>query len=114
MASDIFQQYRESTSNYFADRIDYEKVAVLPIYWKENDLKPEAELKALRTLFKDDYGYHVLNNFLIPPKASQQLLNHEIAKFVCDWSDKQNTLILVYYAGHCFYGEDGKDVRWAA
>lgn len=111
-AGQLAQDFSKSTSTYFSNRSEYESVYALLIYWKENDIGPEDELTALRKLFEDDFNFKV-TTFPIPSERGQQLLNYELSDFVSQWSKKLQSLIIVYYAGHCFTSETG-EARWAA
>lgn len=112
---EIVEQYQRSTGTYFLDRREHTDVTVAILYWHQSDLKIQGEIQRLRKIFEVDYGYHVLPDFVIPCEASaQQDLGFYLATFVKNWSQKPNTLIIVYYAGHCYYTEDGRDARWFA
>ncbi|KAL1631908.1 hypothetical protein SLS56_004113 [Neofusicoccum ribis] len=105
-------QFRETTSTYFADRNEYKTVHVLITYWIENDLGLEEELESLRKIFEDDYHFAV-TTFPIPLEGSQRRLNTEISNFIDKWSQELDSLVIIYYAGHCFRSEKG-EACWAA
>ncbi|KAI9659825.1 MAG: hypothetical protein M1821_001176 [Bathelium mastoideum] len=102
----------KTASETFSEGLEYESVYALLIYWKESDLNPEEEISVLRALFEKDFNYMV-TTFPIPTNGGQQRLNLEICQFVSQWSNKPNTLIIVYYTGHCSTSEKG-EARWAA
>ena len=43
----------------------------------------------------------------------QQLLDYKISLFIKDYSNPPDTLIIIYYAGHCYADKD-REARWAA
>ena len=93
----------------------YTQVHVLLIAWADNDLGDvEAEISDLRKVFEEDYKYTSISFFPIPVDGSQRrLLNAEISSFVKDQSQRNDSLIIVYYAGHCSANEQGQ-AQWAA
>lgn len=109
---EIVEEFYRNTSTYFSNGVEYESVFVLLIYWRDNDIAPDHEIAALRKLFEGDYNFEV-TTFPIPTQGGQQRLALEISSFVYQWSNKLNSLIIIYYAGHCFISEKG-EARWAA
>ena len=79
----------------------YDKVEVLLLSWKVSDLDTTNEVKDLRKVFEEDFGYHTTTMYLNAnsKKKLQTHLNRHVAKFVDDYNDP-NTLIIVYYGGH--------------
>ncbi|RSL88383.1 hypothetical protein BHE90_000052 [Fusarium euwallaceae] len=91
----------------------YTQVNVLLIHWAKNDLGGvEKEIQDLQSVFEADYNYNTLI-FRIPDNDShRQRLNTEISCFVENKSQR-DSLIIVYYAGHCSPDELGQ-AEWAA
>lgn len=79
----------------------YDKVEVLLLSWKVSDLDTTKEVKDLRKVFEEDFGYHTTTMYLNAnsEKKLQTHLNRHVARFVDDYNDP-NTLIIVYYGGH--------------
>jgi len=93
----------------------YIHVHVLLISWAENDLGAgiKEEILNLRTVFERDYDYCCVS-FPIPVDGSQQRrLNTEISNFVEHQSASTDSLIIIYYAGHCSPNAHGQ-AQWAA
>ncbi|KAL9094149.1 MAG: hypothetical protein Q9165_003564 [Trypethelium subeluteriae] len=122
LEENFVEEFKQSSQHYFAERIEYTSAKALLLYWKDHDLdavepaEPSAtlssELQALRVLLEQDLNFSTCT-FEIPTEHSQQLLNAELSKFVATSSVEADTLILLYYAGHCDSGIDGK-ARWSA
>lgn len=95
-------------------RHQYTQVHVLLITWADNDLQDvDREIRELREVFETDYCYSSVSYFRIPDKKSQARLNFEISNFVYNQSQGSDSLIIVYYAGHC--GPDNEDkAEWYA
>lgn len=108
---EIAEEFHRNTSTYFLDGLEYESVFALLIHWRDNDIAPDREITALRKLFEDDFNFEV-TTFPIPSQGGQQRLALEISSIVYQWSSKLNSLIIIYYAGHCFISETG-EARWA-
>lgn len=115
MEDEILEEYRDSIGTYFSNRLQYINVVVAILYWQESDLNIAGEIQRLRNVFEHEYKYHVLDDFAIPFAATaQQALGFYLASTVAQHLDQSNTLLIVYYAGHCYYTEDGQDARWFA
>ncbi|KAF1353283.1 hypothetical protein BDV97DRAFT_346225 [Delphinella strobiligena] len=108
----IANDFAESASRHLAERLEYDSMSVLLIYWKENDLHPDSELQDLRRLFEKKFNFTV-TSFPIPPTKSEQRLNYQLAAFVADYCHASRSLIIVYYADHCFSSPKG-EAQWAA
>ncbi|KAG5796263.1 hypothetical protein H9Q69_004689 [Fusarium xylarioides] len=93
----------------------YDQVHVLLISWEEHDLGDvDSEIRDLRAIFEQDYHYSSVVFFHIPVKGSSRArLNREISSFVEEQSFPQDSLIIVYYAGHCSPNAQGQ-AEWAA
>jgi hypothetical protein len=81
----------------------YEKVEVLLLRWADNcnDLDLTEEVEELERVFEKDFNYGARVAYLdssIEQKLQVQI-NGKVASFVSD-HDGQNTLLIVYYAGH--------------
>lgn len=110
--AEFSEQFYDNSKKFFSERVDYASVTALLLYWEDNDFHPEEEVDAIRELFERDFGFSSLT-FSIPSRRAQQELNREISAFVSNYSNKVDSLILVYYAGHGDVEDDGKSV-WAA
>jgi hypothetical protein len=108
----LVDDFTQTASTYFAERIEYESVQCLIIYWAENDLGPDQEIQKVRRVFENDYRFPT-TTFPIPTKGGQSRLNYEISGLVKDHAEKPNTLIIVYYAGHGYTSTD-QEACWAA
>lgn len=81
----------------------YKKVEVLFLCWAKNsdDMATKEEVNHLRSVFESRFNYHVeikeLDNH--SEKKLQVQINSIVAGFVGS-HDGQNTLLIVYYAGH--------------
>ena len=106
------KQFYDNSLSFFSERVDYTSVTALLVHWEHNDINPENELDAVRDLFEKDFAFATLT-FSIPPLCPQQALNREISAFVATYSNKSDTLLLVYYAGHGDVDAKGKSI-WAA
>ncbi|KAG9502168.1 hypothetical protein J7337_004993 [Fusarium musae] len=93
----------------------YAQVHVLLIAWEDHDVGDvDGEIRDLRALFEQDYHYSSVAFFRIPVKGpSRARLNREISSFVEEQSFPQDSLIIVYYAGHCSPDAQGQ-AEWAA
>ena len=110
--ADFSKEFYENSQTFFSERVEYTSVTALLLYWKENDIKPEQEVDAVRELFEKDFGYTSIT-FPIPSWRAQQELNRELSALVANYSTKLDSLILIYYAGHGEADDNGKSV-WAA
>ncbi|KAI4188093.1 MAG: hypothetical protein LQ346_005384, partial [Caloplaca aetnensis] len=106
------KQFYDNSRTFFSERVDYTSVTALLVHWERNDINPENEIDAVRDIFEKDFAFATLS-FPIPPLCPQQALNREISAFVATYSNKSDTLILVYYAGHGDVDAKGKSI-WAA
>ncbi|SCV30693.1 uncharacterized protein FFB14_03177 [Fusarium fujikuroi] len=93
----------------------YAQVHVLLIAWEEHDLGDvDGEIRDLRAMFEQDYRYSSVVFFQIPIRGpSRARLNREISSFVEEQSFPQESLIIIYYAGHCSPNAQGQ-AEWAA
>ena len=111
-ATEFSKEFYQHSQRFFSERVEYTAVTALLLYWKKNDINPERELDAIRELFQTDFGFTSLT-FPIPSQSAQLELNREITAFVARCSNRVDTLILIYYAGHGDMDENGDGV-WAA
>lgn len=111
---EISQDFEQSSGHFFISRSQYTAVTALLLYWKENDVHPKGEVTTLRHLFEHELNYSTVTLEIPTESASAQLeLNREIAAFTARNSTHADTLIVIYYAGHCYPDENGK-AQWAA
>jgi hypothetical protein len=99
-ASELFRNdFTRSLGGYFpAGSQYYTHVNTLLLYWEEDDLGCQKEVKKLKDLLEQHFRYAVYT-FVIPTRRSQALLQREISKFVLEHS-LESTLTIIYYSGH--------------
>jgi len=112
-AAVVSRDFRDKASTYFSTRQDYISVHAILLHWREHDIdKLEQEVSAFRKLLEDAQYY--VTTLLIPTDGTQQqTLNLEIAAFVKTKSHRPDSLIIVYYAGHCNPTSGGR-AEWAS
>ncbi|KAF8856019.1 hypothetical protein BDZ45DRAFT_484443 [Acephala macrosclerotiorum] len=77
----------------------YTGVHVLMISWEDDDLGVWRELEALRTVFEERYHFQV-EEYRIPSIGQpDRALKRRAIEFL-DHSDGEETLLIMYYAGH--------------
>ncbi|KAF7898925.1 uncharacterized protein EAF01_008138 [Botrytis porri] len=90
--------------------IAYREVHVLLLSWdrKDDDLHVEQEVADLENVFRDIFKYKTTQKILQqnPRRHPQAQINLYLAEFVHNHDD-QNTLLIVYYAGHGKLSDDG-------
>lgn len=93
----------------------YTQVHVLLISWEDHDLGDiDGEIRDLRAVFEQDYHYSSVAYFPIPVKDKPSArLNKEVSSFIEEQSFPDDSLIIVYYAGHCSPDSQGQ-AEWAA
>ena len=77
--------------------VRYLWVDVLLISWATDDLEVDGEIKALRHVFEDMYGFHC-QTYKIPDRQPEKALMRVVLDFL--EQDNDNTLYIAYYAGH--------------
>ncbi|KAF1998958.1 hypothetical protein P154DRAFT_494309 [Amniculicola lignicola CBS 123094] len=116
MEADVVETFRDSINQYFLHRSDYVSVHALLISWSENDISPEQEIRNLRRVLEADYQYQV-TALSIPTNGQfddpQLRLNVEISSFIECSSHRRDSLIIIYYAGHCSADKAGR-AQWSA
>lgn len=108
---DIISSYESNTGDYFSKRNVYSRVYALLIHWDENDLRPEKEVTALGGLLKDGFGF-ATDTLKLPPSNPESVLVTKIMA-VRDEHSAKDSLLIVYYAGHC-YPDQLEHARWKA
>ncbi|KAF2492983.1 hypothetical protein BU16DRAFT_584024 [Lophium mytilinum] len=109
----VVHSFQTGVGAYFTSRQVYTQAHVLLIHWQENDFNPEKEIDELRECFEQRFKYTVTSLPLPKDGSQQRLLNREIGEFVHNQSPSEDSLIVVYYAGHCAPDENGL-AEWAA
>lgn len=111
---DFVRDFKSGVRDYFTNKTEYSQVQAVLIAWSENDIGPEQELKDLRAVFEKDYQFSV-STFRIPNDASSPgaKLNVEISSLVETKCDHSDSLVIIYYAGHCSPDMQGY-AEWAA
>ncbi|CAM1511327.1 Fc.00g088400.m01.CDS01 [Cosmosporella sp. VM-42] len=110
---DVVESFKRSIGTNLQSQ--YTQVHVLMIAWADDDLgEVDVEIRDLRAVFEKDYNYSSVSFFPIPIDGSQRRrLNAEISSFVENQSQQSDSLIIVYYAGHCSANDQGQ-AEWAA
>ncbi|KAF2668458.1 hypothetical protein BT63DRAFT_277577 [Microthyrium microscopicum] len=88
--------------------IRYTKIVVLLLSWENSDID-RAEVEELKTVFKEEYQFVVVQR-LIGNDKPQQKINRHVAEFVDDHDD-DDTLLIFYYGGHGWYSEPCGDTE---
>jgi len=110
--TEIAEEFRGNAATYFAERIEYSSAHALCLFWQENDIRPENEVKELRTLFETELNY-TTSEFRIPIDGTQlRRLILELSLLIENHCSHPNALAIVYYAGHC--DADKGEARWSA
>ncbi|CAN9458410.1 unnamed protein product [Alternaria alternata] len=113
METTITQDFVSHTGNYYADRLEYDDVNVILIFWKDDDLNTGEELTNLRKLFGLDLSFHVAASYPLPSDGTQQArLQSEIANFIKIYALNKRSLSIIYYTGHC--REVKGEAEWTA
>lgn len=89
----------------------YTKVQSLLLYWTDDDLWVESELRELEKCFQQHYNFET-EVFAIPSKNPHRKLMFK----VCDMIEKhesEDTLFIVYYGGHARI-DDSRQSTWCA
>ncbi|KAF8851256.1 hypothetical protein BDZ45DRAFT_750839 [Acephala macrosclerotiorum] len=102
-ASDTFRdEFKRSLGDYFVGGTQYyTHVNVLLLYWEEDDLGCQKELKKLTGVLEEHFHYQFTSS-LFPLGDLLEwspLLQREISEFVLKHS-LESTLTVIYYAGH--------------
>ncbi|KAM0227882.1 hypothetical protein ACHAPO_011171 [Fusarium lateritium] len=110
---DIVQSFKSTIGSSL--QATYTQVHVLLIAWEEHDLGDvDGEIRDLRAILEQDYRYSSVVFFAIPTKGpARARLNREISSFVEEQSFPEESLIIIYYAGHCSPDTRGQ-AEWAA
>ncbi|KAM6509738.1 hypothetical protein FALCPG4_017386 [Fusarium falciforme] len=109
--ADIVQSFKSGIEPGLRD--PYTQVNVLLIHWEKNDLnRVEKEVQELRAVFEETYKYNSVVFRIPTDKSCRKRLNQEIIGFVEDQSQR-DSLIIIYYAGHCGPGKHGQ-AEWTA
>ncbi|KAI9742518.1 MAG: hypothetical protein M1835_003057, partial [Candelina submexicana] len=82
----------------------YRRVYVLLLYWEDDNLGCVTEVDELDQVCQNIYHF-TTKVYRIPSEKSHNRLNSEIARFIAEYDDKAN-LLLVYYGGHGWINAD--------
>ena len=91
--------FTQTTQDYFTTHADYESVDVLLLYWDEDDLGVEKEVRKVKELFEGTFRFGT-RVYQIPSQQSTSSLNIELCQFIMSHSLGRRSLIILYYAGH--------------
>ncbi|KAB5570481.1 hypothetical protein GE09DRAFT_1103449 [Coniochaeta sp. 2T2.1] len=89
----------------------YSKVQTLLLHWATDDLWVVPELEDLEKCLRDDYNYET-EVFPIPSDNAQLALTVKVADMITK-HDSEDTLFIVYYAGHARIDES-RQSTWCA
>ncbi|KAK8122861.1 hypothetical protein PG984_011531 [Apiospora sp. TS-2023a] len=109
--SEFIESFKKRTGDNFAKDGAYSSVKALLITWSENDLFPDKEVGALFVLLKTNFNYEV-ESFKIPSDDTAVYALHKRI-FEAGQQTATDSLLIVYYAGHCGKDERG-NAQWAA
>ena len=99
--------------NYRRARTGYEKIGVLCITWADDDMQCKGnEVDRLRGIFERSFGYET-ELFEIPSKRCRTALKCKLSNF-CYRYDNPDYLMIVYYGGHGYQGEETKKFKLSA
>lgn len=79
-------------------RSRYIGVHVLLLSWEDDNLEVIKEVLELQDVFRVNYGFEA-EVWRIPSRKSHNSLAGKLLRFVDDYDDKEN-LLIVYYGGH--------------
>jgi hypothetical protein len=112
--SDLQAVWDESMRGVGDLGLPHKQCAVLLINWDKDadDLSTGDEVDNLEAVFKNLYNYHVTKAQLLGEDKTDKEPQLQVQKILTDFvyqHDNQNTLLIVYYAGHGVPGkvEDG-------
>ncbi|KAI1495539.1 hypothetical protein F5X99DRAFT_403214 [Biscogniauxia marginata] len=107
----IINSFKGSIGRYFPDHNEYTDVHVLMLRWVETDLDVGKEIRVLSQLFEQKFCYNV-SSFQIPADGNQETeLNEKLLSV--DKKLAADSLLIVYYAGHCDSDNRGHSRWWA-
>jgi hypothetical protein len=105
--------FEATVGSYFPAKQPYSQVHVLCVHWEKNDIFPISEIERLRACLEGRYGYKAATLALPNDDTRELRLITEIVDFVKQYSTVEDSLIILYYAGHCGRNKDGL-AEWAA
>ncbi|KAH0557001.1 hypothetical protein GP486_005211 [Trichoglossum hirsutum] len=92
----------------------YQKTSVILISWDEklDDLKTKDEVNRLEAVFRNIYNYRTTSKLINEDRKAQVQVNKYLSEWVYN-EDGENTLLIVYYAGHGVPGQDPGQLKLA-
>jgi len=108
--TELQNTWEESMKGVGGVGLPHRSCAVLLINWeaKLDDLHTGTEVDALEAVFVNVYRYTVVKKQLVEGKHNPQ---HQVLKILIEFveaHDDENTLLIVYYAGHGLPGQQGQ------
>lgn len=79
----------------------YSEVHVLLLSWEHDPLGVITEIRDLRTTFERDYRY-VVEEWQMPGVHAQNALRKRINRFLDDYDELEDSLLIIYYGGRKF------------
>lgn len=90
----------------------YDEVHALLIYWEEDDIGLEPQVRLLSRVFREVYHFTTIRILGLPSQHCRLALQIQIRDFLKARSGPKNVLV-VYYSGHGELDEDGRLI-WTA
>ena len=87
-----------------ADKSRYSAVSVLLLSWEDDDLQVIIEVKRLRRVFEELYGFST-DQWSIPSSDSHGEMQDRLRAFITTHG-KEDALLIVYYGGHGYLDEN--------
>lgn len=111
---DLRSEFEDRIRRYNArNGYEYATVAVLVMFWQDDDLGVFEEIKQLSSLFSNVYNFTV-RQFVIPSYRAEAALTRGVGDFVYEFGG-DDSLIILYYGGHGDPDRNGdKQSVWAA
>lgn len=96
---DLRFEFEDRIRRYNArNNYEYTTVAVLIIFWQDNDLGVFKEIKQLSSLFSNIYNF-TIRQFVILSYRAEAALTRGVGDFVYKFGG-DDSLIILYYGGH--------------
>lgn len=114
--SDISRQLNRSISKIVIDNKGYKAAHAILISWADADDKEIAnEVKLVRSLFEEQFGFNV-SEYLIPSEDPELNLQRILIDICMSYNrgHDANDLLVFYYAGHGDANPDQGRAIWAA
>ena len=111
--------FKKGAGTFFIDRVEHKVAVAFVLYWQDHDLDErnpntpyhtvESEVKSVVEFFREQLNFRVFQ-FAIPSISSGSRLRKFLNDAVLDLPTEEESLVVIYYAGHNDKGDDGKAV----